>query len=116
MATNQTPPPTAPALKLPRAITADERAKVRALLDINFDDTKGMYIDGYSDMRIGAEVNVPWATVAIIREAAYGPIREDQRVTEIRAEIARLRSDMLLFNNRIEQVEAKINNLLKDPK
>lgn len=72
---------------LPRDPTTGERMKIRALLDQHFDDSAGMYLDGYSDQRIGEESGVPWAIVTKIREAAYGTIRVDPEITALRAEI-----------------------------
>ena len=65
------------AYNAPREPTIEERIKIRNLLDQHFDDSAGYYLDDMSDQKIGAEVNVPWAIVARMREAAYGPIRTD---------------------------------------
>lgn len=64
------------ALTLPaRPLSAEEKLKVRNLLDSHFDEAKGIYLDGYSDQRVGTEAAVPWANVRAIREAAYGPLQ-----------------------------------------
>jgi len=77
----------------PRALTADERHRVRTLLDTNFDDAKGHYIDGYSDKRIGEETAVPWASVAQLREIAYGPLKDDPTVA-VRGDVAKLKTTL----------------------
>lgn len=66
-----------------RKLNADERLQVRGLLDKHFDDSKGEYLDDVSDAKIGEMVNVPWALVSAIREAAYGPIRVDPEFTAL---------------------------------
>lgn len=75
-----------PAAALPRDPTQQERVKIRGMLDQHFDDATGCYLDGWSDQRIGADLNVPWAIVAKIREAAYGPIKVDPELAGLRAE------------------------------
>lgn len=80
---------------LPREPTAQERAKIRTALETHFDDATGCYLDGYSDQRIGTDLNLPWAMVTKIREAAYGPIRVDP-------EIAGLRAEMTAIGSKIE--------------
>ena len=79
-------PEPAPAATLPREATIAERVKIRSLLDANFDDAAGRYLDGYSDRRIGEEVGVPWAIVQRIREVGYGAIKVDPEIESIRAE------------------------------
>lgn len=96
---------------LPRKLSADEKFKVRTLLDKQFDETKGVYLADYSDQRIGKEADVPWANVRDIREAAYGPIKavpvmdgllsENRALTEIAADLAR----------RSEELRAKVDDL-----
>jgi hypothetical protein len=92
----------------PRALTANERHRIRTLLDTNFDDAVGRYIDGYSDERIGKELDLPWACVRDIREAAYGPIREDTRIAELKTELEVLKTEMAGLQRRILEFEAKL--------
>lgn len=66
-----------------RPLTVDERVGVRNLLDTHFDDKAGAYLNSYSDQRIGKEVNVPWAAVAKMREAAYGPLKSNPELDAI---------------------------------
>lgn len=74
----------------PREPTQQERLRIRQKLDGHFDDSAGCYLDGWSDQRIGEELNIPWAIVARIREAAYGPIRVDPELAAMRAELVGL--------------------------
>ena len=71
-----------------RQPTQDQRLAIRNLLDRHFDDKAGCYIDGYSDQMIGKEAGVPWAMVTTIREAAYGPIRQDAGLGAVEKNLA----------------------------
>lgn len=86
------------ALATVREATQEERYRIRQMLDAHFDDAKGCYLDGYSDQKIGAELNLPWAMVTRIREAAYGPILVDPAVEQYLAAVAEL-------EERIKRVE-----------
>ncbi len=87
MGTTATKPPAA---AVPRPATLAEKQKIRAMLDANFDDAAGCYLDGYSDQRIGKELNIPWSLVTTLRETAYGPIRVDPEVQAIKDEIGKV--------------------------
>jgi hypothetical protein len=71
-----------------------QRLQIRQKLDAVFDDDAGCYLDGYSDQKIGGELNLPWSWVATIREAAYGPIRVDPEVAGMRAEVTALKTEL----------------------
>ena len=92
------PKPTGPATPpqvatpLPRDPSAAERLKIRTLLDAHFDDMRGAYIDGYSDQRIGTEVDVPWAIVTRMREAGWGPILVNPEMEKVNEDPAALRA------------------------
>ena len=75
------------------APTADQKAKIRVLLDGHFDDAAGCYLDGYNDQRIADEVGVPRAAVERIREAAYGPIKSNPEFEAIRAALGAARAE-----------------------
>lgn len=90
-----------PVAEPPRQLNPEERTRVRALLDGHFDDAVGRYIDGYSDQRIGAELDIPWLRVQEIRELAYGPIKEDPVVVELREELS-------IIRKRLDAADAKL--------
>lgn len=75
--------------------THEERFKIRRALETHFDDAQGAYLDGWSDQRIGKELNLPWAMVSKIREAAFGPIRVDPELVALRAEAAKLAAQLV---------------------
>lgn len=77
-----------PMTKETRQPTQDQRLAIRSLLDRHFDDKAGCYIDDFSDQRVGKEAGVPWAMVTTIREAAYGPIRQDASLGAVEKNLA----------------------------
>lgn len=91
-----------------RTPTPEERARIRHMLDGHFDDTKGMFLDGYSDKRIGEELNLPWKMVEMVREAAYGPIRIPPEHAALLAEIDALRSQVAEVR---KQAQAAVDHL-----
>ncbi len=93
-----------------RDLTPDERARVRHLLDHHFDDTRGRYLEGYTDKRVGEEANVPWAAVKKLRDAAYATLREDERMTELRDEMDKLRAKNA---TAVEEVSNKLGSMAK---
>jgi hypothetical protein len=98
------PTPAAPPSS-PRQLTTKERAAVRDLLDTHFDDEAGRYRNGYTDQNIGDELNIPYALVSGMREAAYGPIKSDP-------EIDQLEDSMAVLDKRIKEGEDTLNTAL----
>lgn len=70
-----------------RAPSADQRQKIRAMLDANFDDGIGRYLEGCSDQKIAEALSVPRVFVEQIRDAAYGPIRVSHDAEKLGQEI-----------------------------
>lgn len=113
--------PTTVQLTPPPPLTVDQRANVRAALDDCFNVTTGSYAAGWSDQIIAAKMGVPWQSVARLREAAYGPIKTDAELEQLKADgklidksvgqmidaIAKLDSTMRDWMKRVEAVEAK---------
>lgn len=115
MTSNKAQAPSGQPLRDP---THEERLKIRGLLDSYFDDKLGSYLSGYSDQKIGNELNVPWAIVTKIREAAYGPIRVDPEVERLSALAQSLQAEGRLLmkqatelNARAAEIEAGIKAL-----
>lgn len=111
-------PVTAPATVTPiqpspapeaREPTTQQRLNIRGKLDAVFDDQAGMYLDGYSDQKIGEELKLPWSWVAKIRDAAYGPIRVDPEIVALRAEITGLQAEHKKFGERMAQAMARLD-------
>lgn len=87
-----------------RQPTTDERLKIRGALDSHFDDSKGEYLDGYSDEKIAAHLNVPRIMVSSIREAAYGPIRNNPQISALREQVKKLQTALDEVKARLEEV------------
>jgi hypothetical protein len=92
-------------------LTRHQKARIRELLDTNFDDEKGRYIDGFNDERIGKEVSVPWALVTEIREKAYGPIQDDPAVVSFKADLASMQEELKVLSNAVEAARATTTRL-----
>lgn len=97
-------PMTTPAL---RPATPDERMRIRHKLDEVFDDSKGMYLDGFSDQRVADGLKLPRKMIEQIREAAYGPIRTDPEIDQLRTDIAALIAQASTLANRLAEVEKR---------
>ena len=95
---------TTPAL---RPASPDERMRIRHKLDEVFDDSKGMYLDGYSDQRVADGLKLPRKMIEQIREAAYGPIRTDPEIEQLRADITTLVAQASALANRLAEVEKR---------
>ena len=90
-----------------RPATPDERMRIRHKLDEVFDDSKGMYLDGFSDQRVAEDLKLPRKMIEQIREAAYGPIRTDPEIDQLRTDIAALIAQASTLANRLADVEKR---------
>jgi len=94
--------------------TSDQRVAIRAALDKHFDDKQGIYLDGQSDEKIASELDFPRKWVSDIRDAAYGPIRENPAVTQLKAEIEAVRSEINADAIHRTDFEARIGRKLAE--
>lgn len=94
----------------PKPATPDQKAAIRRLLDSNFDDARGCYLSGYSDQRIGEELQLPWSMVREIRELAYGPIKEDPDLAAIRQQIVSLQE---FAKTEVAALQARIDGQIE---
>jgi hypothetical protein len=92
----------------PRQATPAEKKRIRDLLDGFFDEQKGCYLEGYSDQRIGKELDLPWAMVVAVREAAYGPIRTDPELDAVRARCADLEKKLAGLMREVSETQSAI--------
>jgi len=74
----------APEGAVARQLADFERDKVRDLIDQHF--LNGRYIDGYSDVRVAAAIDVPLVRVVELREIAFGKIKADPELENLMAE------------------------------
>jgi hypothetical protein len=87
-----------------RDMTAAQKHRVRTILDMQFDDEKGRYLEGYDDKRVGEEAGVPWAVVVEIRELAYGPLKDDPVIVQYKADVTSLRQEFTALTQRVEKM------------
>lgn len=95
-----------------REPTPQERVKIRGILDKHFDDGAGCWLDGYSDQKAGEEINVPWALVTRIREAAYGPIRVDPEIAAMKAEMAQIGRELAALAEKHNAAQKRLEAML----
>lgn len=87
--------------------TGDQRVAIRNLLDKNFDDSTGRYLDGYSDRVIGEKVGIGAMAVKIIREAAYGELIEtDPELEWLTKELCEIKSRLKNYEERLTKYAA----------
>ena len=91
-----------------RAPSADQRQRIRALLDANFDDAKGRYLDGFSDQRVGETLNIPWGVVAKVRDALGLKIKIDPELAKVKADIGAAEGIIADLRRRVETVEKRL--------
>lgn len=74
--------------------SSDARMLIRQKLDTHFDDKAGVFLAGMSDEKIATELGFPRKWVSDIREAAYGSLRENPIVSQLKSEIDGLRTEI----------------------
>lgn len=84
--------------------TYDERMRIRRILEECFDDKAGQWLEGLDDKKAGEKINVPWALVTRIREAAYGPIRVDAELVAIRQEMDAIDQGIIALSARAAEL------------
>lgn len=94
-------------------LTPTQRAKCRDLLDEHFDVERGFYSMEWSDQRVAKEVGCGFAAVAQMREVAYGPLKGDPGVNEVRSEIQRCKADAAAILELVAKQDATISALEK---
>lgn len=109
----------------PQSPTLEQRRAIFREIDENY--VVNRYVDGVSDVTIGAKMHLPWAWVAEIRENNFGPAGPDtelvkalERLTEIDARrkkldegIERLLSESDVLSKDLAAVQARIMEHMK---
>lgn len=93
-------PPITPAVRKPTII---ETRKICDLVERYFDPAEGMYSGGYSDERIGDELDLPPALVALVRDEAFGKLKVNPHIAEAKAEVEALLSAMAGLESEFRQ-------------
>lgn len=88
--------------------TPDQRVFIRSYLDKSFDDAVGAYLDGMNDQRIAELAGVPRAIVERMREAAYGPIRLDPELADLRQTLETLRKEVDAQQRGLDGTKSKL--------
>lgn len=97
-----------------RTLSPDQRARIRRELDAHFDDTRGCYLDGMSDKKIGESLGIPWAFVRDLREAAYGKITSDGVLDDLKQEADKVRADLKsAFEAALTEADTKLSAIMR---
>ena len=89
-----------------------QRLAIRKHLDSHFDDQTGAYLDGMTDRRIAELVGVPAVAVETIRVAAYGELRANPELLEMRGALKRAALDLHEMQNRVAALASKVEKAL----
>lgn len=90
--------------------------QVYSLLENVFDEAQGRYEKGWSDERIGKQLDVATNAVEKIRREAYGEIREDPKIVALREDLESLKKDLAkaeekVLNDATRQIEPLRNRV-----
>lgn len=88
------------ALEQARPATAREIVRLDEKFDSVFVDSR--YLAGWSDRRVGDELNIPAATVARVREDLGLTLREDPAITALRSDIEQIELMVAELRQRLE--------------
>lgn len=96
-------------------LSQSHRMKIREMLDINFDDAAGLYLDGMTDQGIAEKIGCAKKHVEDIRKLAYGELKEDPELAQLRAALesaSKLHREvgrsLLALEDRIVAVEKRM--------
>lgn len=81
--------------------------RILGIVEGHFDEDKGRYTGGYDDRKVAAELNLPWAMVAKVREESGLKIKGDPEVLAIKDDLATLMEMARDLTGRIAQLEAR---------
>lgn len=88
----------------PRTPTFDEKRLIILSLQDHYVSEVVGYEPGYTDQRVGNELGVPWKWVAEIRDAMFGPVRDNEEVREVLAEARSLKDEVDATISSIEDM------------
>jgi hypothetical protein len=92
--------------QLLREPTMFEIRRIIEAVGIYFDETEGRYTKGYSDQKIGEELNLPWAMVQKVRDQSGYKLKIDP-------EVAKLSSDIATVKEMLADLERRHSTLTK---
>jgi hypothetical protein len=92
-----------------REPTIEQRARIRELLNLHFDEMDGAYHDEWDDQVVAEKLGLPRILVERLREAAYGPIR-------VTPEMVAARKQHDALNQKLNDIDASFNLLIEQVK
>lgn len=95
----------APAYVAPKSPTPEQKMKIREELNGSYNEKMQCYIGPETDKDIAARLDVPWSWVRDLREIAYGPLKEDGAIVELKEELAKAKGYLAKLEERIHQLE-----------
>ena len=104
--------PKAPAAKQePTDAAKKAKRMVYLALEDYYDDAAKGYRAGHTDKSVADEIGVAEAFVASIRESDFGPIKEPDEVTQLRAELSEMASEIGKAEIRVNKVSDRVAKL-----
>lgn len=96
----------------PREPSRQDVRKIVSELEDHFDEVSGKYRGGTTDATIAADLAVPRAWVTKTREEWFGPLKGNEDLDNVRADLAAFKGEFLrLENNILKQVEDMMTSL-----
>lgn len=77
----------------PRVMTREDRRLIFVRLNEVYESEATGYAKGFSDKAVAAELAMPMAWVATVRDENFGPHRENEEIRAIADAVAKLRDD-----------------------
>lgn len=99
------------------ALTPAQKGVLRQHMDSHFDDSKGMYLDKWSDEAVSAATKINRATVIEFRERCYGPLAKDGQLSELAGKLEEVRELAKRLHEGINNIDGAIVSIeqrLKD--
>lgn len=95
----------------PREMSFEDRRIILSKLQETYVDEKVGYGPGWTDQRIGQDLGIPWAWVSALREANFGPVRDNEEIRQFveegRAALADYDAAISTLNDLISKAVAK---------
>ena len=88
--------------------------KVYALLEEFFEEANGQYTHDYTDERVAAEVGTSTHVVQTLRREAYGELKEDPRIRQLRTKILNMEETLSNALSDISRMEKNLVDLKKE--
>ncbi len=76
-----------------------------AKLEEVFDEKGGTFAKGWSDRRIGEELNLPIAAVTKVRRDAFGELKATTELDSIRGELKACFDKLVMIEGRLNKLE-----------